>query len=242
MKRTVSALAASLAFALALTGASARQKEQPPVLESVVPFYPPIAKAARAGGLVSVEVWIDAEGRVRAAEASGHPLLAQAAKESALRWRFSAAHFNTQQTLVFDFRLAPSKDEQRPESPFHVVITRAAAPDTVSHIPEDHEGRTCKVHGFKLEKDKVNIVYGLMISDPEGYEAAKSFPHANRRVEGGCEVSDDSPKFAEVLYCRACRAAEDDWKQKREAGQVKDTSEGARKISAPSPEGRLERR
>jgi hypothetical protein len=45
-----------------------------------------------------------------------------------------------------------------------------------------------------------------------GAEALRTlFPHSNRRVGGGCEVTDDSQKFAEILYCRACRAAEERW-------------------------------
>jgi hypothetical protein len=102
----------------------------------------------------------------------------------------------------------------------------------VSYIPADHEGKTCEVHGFKLEKDKVEIAYGLMLLDPNANEAAKNFPNANRSVGGGCVITDESPKYAEVLYCRACRAAEDDWKQKRKAGLiVNPPGQGSRRIS-----------
>ena len=54
------------------------------------PAYPPIAKAARASGTVSVEVLLDESGRVISAKAiAGHPLLQQAAVEAAYAARFS---------------------------------------------------------------------------------------------------------------------------------------------------------
>ena len=54
------------------------------------PAYPALAKAARAAGVVSVQVTVDETGRVVAAEAtSGHPLLRQAAVEAARGARFS---------------------------------------------------------------------------------------------------------------------------------------------------------
>jgi len=54
------------------------------------PDYPEIARAAKAGGAVSVKVMIDEYGTVISAEAaSGHPLLQQAAVVAAYQARFS---------------------------------------------------------------------------------------------------------------------------------------------------------
>jgi TonB family protein len=54
------------------------------------PPYPPIAKAAHAAGLVTVQVTVDETGHVVAAEAvSGHPLLRQAAADAARQARLS---------------------------------------------------------------------------------------------------------------------------------------------------------
>src|SRR5215216_6533874 len=54
------------------------------------PPYPPIAKAARASGVVTVKVVIDETGRViSAAAVSGHPLLQQAAVAAARQAKFS---------------------------------------------------------------------------------------------------------------------------------------------------------
>lgn len=54
------------------------------------PVYPPIAKAARAAGTVSVQVTIDESGKVIAAQpVSGHPLLQSAATQAAQGATFS---------------------------------------------------------------------------------------------------------------------------------------------------------
>jgi TonB family protein len=54
------------------------------------PVYPPIAKAARASGTVTVQILVDESGRVVSASAvSGHPLLQFAAVAAARQARFS---------------------------------------------------------------------------------------------------------------------------------------------------------
>ncbi|HEX6185225.1 MAG TPA: energy transducer TonB [Pyrinomonadaceae bacterium] len=60
------------------------------VISKPPPVYPPIAKAARAQGTVTVQILVDEEGYVIAAHAvSGHPLLQQAAVFAARQVRFS---------------------------------------------------------------------------------------------------------------------------------------------------------
>lgn len=59
------------------------------ILYAPEPGYPPIARAARAEGTVSVRVTVDEEGKVAAAEAvSGHPLLRTAAVAAAREAKF----------------------------------------------------------------------------------------------------------------------------------------------------------
>jgi periplasmic protein TonB len=54
------------------------------------PVYPPTAKAARASGVVVVQVTIDETGVVKSVTAvSGHPLLRQAAVQAAYQARFT---------------------------------------------------------------------------------------------------------------------------------------------------------
>src|SRR2546421_2225465 len=65
------------------------------------PAYPPIAKAARAQGTVTVQILVDESGRVVSATAvSGHPLLQQAAVSAARQARFSPTLLSGQPVKV----------------------------------------------------------------------------------------------------------------------------------------------
>ena len=65
------------------------------------PAYPPIAKAARASGTVTVQIVVDEGGRVISASAvSGHPLLQQAAVAAARQARFSPTLLSGQPVKV----------------------------------------------------------------------------------------------------------------------------------------------
>jgi TonB family protein len=94
----------------------------------VAPAYPPIAKAARAQGAVEVNVTIDENGNVTAAEAvSGHPLLRDAAIEAAKQWQFNPTSLGgeavkVQGLLTFNFTL-----QGKDEGPGQVALTLPAA-------------------------------------------------------------------------------------------------------------------
>lgn len=65
------------------------------------PSYPPVAKAARASGTVTVQVTIDENGNVISARAvSGHPLLQAAAVQAARSARFSPTKLSGQPVKV----------------------------------------------------------------------------------------------------------------------------------------------
>ncbi|HEX8128600.1 MAG TPA: energy transducer TonB [Pyrinomonadaceae bacterium] len=65
------------------------------------PAYPPIAKAARASGTVTVQVTVDESGKVVSARAAGgHPLLQQAAVQAAYQARFSPTLLSGQPVKV----------------------------------------------------------------------------------------------------------------------------------------------
>ncbi|HEV2905507.1 MAG TPA: TonB family protein [Pyrinomonadaceae bacterium] len=65
------------------------------------PVYPPVAKAARASGSVTVEILVDESGRVVSASAvSGHPLLQGAAVTAAREARFSPTLLSGQPVKV----------------------------------------------------------------------------------------------------------------------------------------------
>lgn len=66
-----------------------------------IPPYPPIARAANAGGTVVVQVLIDEDGKVTEAHAiSGHPLLQKAAEEAAWSARFAPTQLSGQPVKV----------------------------------------------------------------------------------------------------------------------------------------------
>ncbi|MDT7543587.1 MAG: periplasmic protein TonB [Acidobacteriota bacterium] len=75
------------------------------------PPYPPIARAARASGVVQVQVTVDETGKVISAHAiSGNPLLQQAAVQTAYSWRFSPTLLSGQPvkvtgSITFNFNL-----------------------------------------------------------------------------------------------------------------------------------------
>jgi len=83
-------------------------------------------------------------------------------------------------------------------------------------IQELEVEKRCRIHGITLEKGEAPISYGMPVVD-NVYEKArlKKFPNANSRIEGGCEVSADSPKIQSVFFCPQCRVAESEWAVKR---------------------------
>lgn len=75
------------------------------------PLYPPIARAARADGTVTIQVLVDETGRVVTARAvSGHPLLQAASQEAALKAFFtpltlSGRYVKMSGTITYNFVL-----------------------------------------------------------------------------------------------------------------------------------------
>ena len=236
LKRRLTAL---LAFAppllaLLLTGAPVRSQDaaELKVLASSAPAYPRIAEVIRASGKIVVLLVVNADGRVTNAEAvSGHPVLRRAAEEAAARWNFEPAGRGARARmprLTFDFILEPKcNGEPVFRSPYEVEVRPAFDPyrasDTEDDRPADSANKHCPVHRLRLKEDKVEISYGLTIYKPGFLEAEeKLFPYAKTNVGGGCVIDMEknpctgeqvqvSPKFALVLYCPKCRAAQKRW-------------------------------
>ena len=62
-----------------------------------MPAYPPLARRANAFGVVRMEAQIDEHGVVRNLKVlSGHPILAAAAKNAVLKWKYRSATLNGQ--------------------------------------------------------------------------------------------------------------------------------------------------
>jgi TonB family protein len=125
----------------------------------VAPAYPPIAKAARAQGAVQVNVTVDENGNVTAAEAvSGHPLLRDAAIEAARQWQFKPTSLGGQAVkvqglLTFNFTL-----EGKDEAPGQVALTPpvAAAMPMIDFAP----GNRVKVES-RIEQLGTQMVEGI---------------------------------------------------------------------------------
>jgi protein TonB len=81
------------------------------VISMPAPPYPPIARQVRAQGPVSVQILVDEQGKVVSAQAvSGNPTLLTAAKEAAMRARFtptllSGTPVKVQGTIIYNFVL-----------------------------------------------------------------------------------------------------------------------------------------
>lgn len=80
-------------------------------IERRKPIYPPLAQQIRLQGDVSIEVMIAPDGHVESARiVSGHPMLADKAREAALGWRFQPTLLNSVPVrvtgvIVFVFKL-----------------------------------------------------------------------------------------------------------------------------------------
>lgn len=71
------------------------QLQQPKLLSSVAPVYPPVARAQHVQGDVVIDAIIDAAGKVSATKVvSGNPLLQKAAIDSLLLWQYQPAKLN----------------------------------------------------------------------------------------------------------------------------------------------------
>ncbi|MFL6211247.1 MAG: energy transducer TonB [Pyrinomonadaceae bacterium] len=238
-------LSRSLIIALAFTftlltfvfSSGAQDSSEPAVVSSIVPSYPPIAAAARAFGVVRVEVEIDETGTVHSARVvSGHPLLQKVSEKAALSWQFAPATGEPKMRrtlLTFDFKPLDEKSCQDKEqathfiTPTQVEIRYPYEPrqpsGSIERLSPDLRETHCPVHGDLLQKDTVEIVYGLL-AERAGYDKAqeKQFPYSNLWVGGGCVIMTEidpctgkevqtSPQRAAVLYCPKCRIAEKRW-------------------------------
>jgi len=74
------------------------------VKSRVVPIYPDIARRMKVGGEVTVEATVDAEGKVNEAKAvSGNRLLAPAAEDAVLKWRFVPGSGTSKVEVILNF-------------------------------------------------------------------------------------------------------------------------------------------
>jgi hypothetical protein len=79
-------------------------------------------------------------------------------------------------------------------------------------VSTNNKGKYCPVHHVLLKKEKLKILYGLVLLPCDTLDrvkvAATYFPYANSVAYGGCVIEPDSPEYEEVLYCAKCREVE----------------------------------
>lgn len=134
--RVLVALLSALCFCFGSQARAKKQHESPgpsvirkseSVLRSeainiVEPAYPPLARAAKVSGSVTVEVVVDEDGNVKTARAiSGHSLLRASAVEAARQWKFkptklSGIAVKVAGNIVFDFNLGGAKSTHSAQS------------------------------------------------------------------------------------------------------------------------------
>ncbi|MEP7213888.1 MAG: TonB family protein [Acidobacteriota bacterium] len=100
---------------------------RPAILKSVVPPFPPAARAVRALGQVTVTVSIGQDGKVLSAKAiSGHPLLRRAAEVAAKQFLFEPSPENAERTQTLSFMFfepgAERKEIPRFSCPYRILV------------------------------------------------------------------------------------------------------------------------
>jgi hypothetical protein len=203
----------------------AQTSELPAIVSTSTPYVDPVFIRSGVGGNVVVDVTLDSEGNVANTNVlEGYPILRPITRRALLLWRFvsdPAAQRVIRLTFVY-----PQAGESGPIMvlPYHRQL-RDHPPGheqslIESRIPRDWSPSKdrCKVHGEFFKKGTLEIEYGLPAHDIE-YEKAekKLFPFAHSSALGGCLLSIDyytekiRPRYAELLYCSKCRAAEKKW-------------------------------
>jgi TonB family protein len=157
-----------LAMAIVLTVGGFAQQAMPPIAvlsELSQPIYPPLARQANIHGDVSVSVTVQPDGKTEAAFESGHPLLKQAALDSAQKSRFECHVCSSPVAyrLVYSFRLAkehdccsamsapahvtfeqPSSDQNKqPQTHITIVADEICLCDPASQLTQKKRGLKC---------------------------------------------------------------------------------------------------
>jgi len=101
-RRVFSAFVLMCAFALCV-----RAAEERAVKSRVAPIYPEIAKRMKIGGVVKLEVTVDAEGKVVDVKpVSGNRVLSEAAEDAVRKWKFVPGTGQSTVDIDLNFELA----------------------------------------------------------------------------------------------------------------------------------------
>ena len=143
-------LLASSTAAISLAAFAFQQSEEPAVVQAVAPYYPPIARAAKAAGEVRVQVKIDSSGKVKSSQVmQGHPLLKEAAAAAAQQWLFTSNLQTSKREALLKFNfvlLPPAKTTKQLTTsfrlPYEVEIIREEPEVIVHSDPPGYEVKT----------------------------------------------------------------------------------------------------
>lgn len=103
------AVALSVLLSIVMFAASSAPAQEPSeggrkVVNRVVPQYPSVARRMNIQGTVKMDVLVAPNGTVKSVEVTGgHPLLAQAAQNALLQWKWEPAPRETHQTVELKF-------------------------------------------------------------------------------------------------------------------------------------------
>jgi TonB family protein len=128
MKRRLGCI---ICFTIATCLGVAAQTNEPELLSTNIPFYPPLARQARVYGTVKVTFTLPANAGepVNVEAASGHPLLKPAAVENVKTWRFRNS-YAVERRYETTFRYSLSSSESR-----HVTFESFGVVEIVSPEP-----------------------------------------------------------------------------------------------------------
>lgn len=102
--RLFQAAALALVVMMALP---ARAVDERAVKSRVAPIYPDVARRMKVSGMVTVEATVDAEGNVNGAKTiAGNRLLAPAAEDAVLKWRFQPSSGTSKVNVYVTFSMA----------------------------------------------------------------------------------------------------------------------------------------
>lgn len=214
------------------------------VISSVVPKYPPTAKAVGATGAVELSAVIGHDGSVVSAEIiSGHPLLRSVSRDAVLKWKFEkfsgseaagtatiAIYFGDEKIKVID-RSAKEREEveevtsvgaNRFESKTVVLTPQLLILTESPHSCEIHDNEKMETEVLSVTRSpKITIISNSesIVTSTEPYWETKQehFPNSWSFYSGN-ELNEATEKV-EVRYCRTCRHNEDLWKKGHKFGQ-----------------------
>jgi TonB family protein len=102
----VSVLLSSLIFSFAQTAPDSATSRR--LVERSAPVTPELARRMRIAGVVKIEAVVSPDGSVKSVEVKGgHPVLAQAAVNAVLKWRWEPAPHESRQMVEVKFERAP---------------------------------------------------------------------------------------------------------------------------------------